>query len=227
MRITPKVNTMSVQQMMTESVCLIFAFIMGILSYSRMNIFFRTLFYQLTLWLLFYLSTYVLITYQKQHGINPNDLLLINLSVFLEGTLLIVSGYLRLSAGWYRYATIAVYILYASVFLFEALTKGLWTFENYSFILLCIIITILFSKILFDNSGKIFSNPFFWSCLGLVLYFACLVPYMSMVNYLNINYPDLSEFLFHVITDVLANVRYLFLAICFWIIYRTNSILNP
>lgn len=62
-----------------------------------------------------------------------------------------------------------------------------------------------------------------WMCTGLIIYFACNLPYFCFMNYLNENYLSVSEILFRIITDVLANARYYCLAIGFWLLLKNKS----
>ncbi|MNY27787.1 hypothetical protein D3C86_1617180 [compost metagenome] len=56
----------------------------------------------------------------------------------------------------------------------------------------------------------------------MLIYFGCSVPLMALLNVIHENDPEASNFLFISISDVAANLRYLFLAGAFLTVSRTN-----
>ena len=81
----------------------------------------------------------------------------------------------------------------------------------------------LFLLVLYVQFTKGDSNwtrsPIVWISLGIILYFGGAVPYLSLMHYLQSN-PKINLLLFRIIIDVLANIRYLLLALGFWFVRR-------
>ena len=121
-----------------------------------------------------------------------------------------------------------MYIFYLLTFMAQLYFNGFQTFANYAFAAAGLILSIIYGSILFlefRTKQKWQSSPVIWMSAGLVLFFACNIPYFSLFNYLNKYYLPESRFLFNFITDVLANIRYLLLAVSFYLL-RRNFLLS-
>lgn len=214
-------------QLINESLCLILALGAGIYTYSYMNKFTRALFFQLVIWILFLITAYILTTYQYKHGYSMNNHWLYNIAMPIELLLLTMAIRYFFNNKLINYLSIILYCIFLGVFFFQLKISGLFVYFNYALAVSGLAVTILYTFILYK---KFKSDPLSWkkspeviASIGLIIYFACNVPYFSLFNYLNNHYPDLSLKLFHMITDVLANVRYGCLAIAFWLV-RKNSL---
>jgi hypothetical protein len=119
---------------------------------------------------------------------------------------------------------IGAFSLFLIVFGIQVGNQGFEIYLNYADVAACIAITLVFSIVLytFGQQTRIsfWVSPEKWACLGILLYFACSVPYVSMMHYLEMKSPEVNTFLYYLISGVLANVRYLLLALAYWMIYR-------
>ncbi|MCW3103305.1 MAG: hypothetical protein JWO09_1745 [Bacteroidetes bacterium] len=216
-----------------EALSLSIALSAGIYAFRYMNRFTRILFYQLITWICFYLGSYALTTYQENSNIEPNDHWLLNIHLLLEALWLTVAAYNYSNAKTRKSLALILYGVFLIVFTIQVSVSGFSCFANLGMAAAGLMITILYLFILYDafrsKAGLWYTSPEIWACIGLVIYFACNVPYFSLFTYLNDHYPILSGRLFSVITDVLANIRYFFLAIAFFIAARTKAVstVNP
>ena len=211
-------------QFIYESFSLFIALSAGIYAYRYMSSFARTLFFQLLVWIFFYLVSYLITLYQIQSQLVQNNQWIFNIYIILETLLLSIASYRYLQDAGSKYLAFTLYGLFLLVMLAQLSMAGYSGFANYGVAIAGILVTILYTLILYrqftvDTSSKI-RTPEIWAGIGLVIYFACDVPYFSLFSYLNTYHLKLSSFLFHVITDVLANIRYLLLAVTFWLIGR-------
>jgi hypothetical protein len=215
-------------QVLNESLSLLLVFIVGAFAFHYMDLFGRILFYQLAIWIEFYLLSYIVTSYQLQQGTEQNNLWVMNASVFIEIIFLARAGYELMKTPKKKYLLVCAICLFVIMFAIEIGYKGVDVFANYSYIFGSLLLVITFSFALYIQMGKGSpvpkTSPEMWMCLGILLYFTCGIPYLSLVNYLNANHPGVSTFLFHLINDGLANIRYLLLAVGFWLI-RRNAVL--
>lgn len=215
-------NTLNfILQLINESLSLWLALVLGILAFRRMSRFCRILFFQLAVWIVFYSILYMVTMYQKINGIKPNNLPVLNLSILVEATLLLAAGYTQLNNRLGKSLLITAFIIFLGVFAAQLRNNGVWVFTNYAYIIVCFIVVALYSFVLFkfwvSCPSEWFKAAEIWICLGILIFYTCIAPYMTLVNYLNSEYLEVSKFLSRLITDVLANVRYLFLALGFWL----------
>jgi hypothetical protein len=221
-------------QIIKESLPIIIAFLIGIIAFKKMNAFYRLLFAQLTAWILIYILSYLITENQKSRGIPQNNQWIFNINILIETTLLMSAAYYYFHHTSMKYLMMAFYFIFVCVFTGLIMHDGYLRYSHFGQLMGSLIIVIAFTLILrdffFKDKKALFLKPEFWACGGLLLYFTCNIPYISLFNYLNENYPQESEFLLHFITDVLANFRYYFLAISFWLIQRnsfTPQVQNP
>jgi hypothetical protein len=209
-------------QIINETASLLFALILGLRAYTYFSKFYYIVFYQLVTWILFYLLSYAVTYYQSTHGLKQNNLWVINLGFFVEITLLILSIRVYFDNKVLNFLLGISWGVFFTSFLIETSHQSIHVFANKTYIIGGFLIISLFSYMLYKIFSSENSNPFYnsklWVCAGLVLFYACNIPYLSVINYLNINYPNLSSLLFKFITDILANLRYLFLGVSFWLL---------
>lgn len=209
-------------QLTRESLTVLLAICIGLLSFRRMNNFSTSLFFQLVGWLFTYVLSYTVTIYQERHQLPKNNHWVFNLNIFVETSLLALAAYHYFESMNYKKIIVITYMIYSMVFIYLLSSKGIYTFSIPAYITESIIIITFYSIILL-NSFRNFTpqdrRPEIWMSTGILLYFACNLPYFSLYNFLTQNYPDLTAALF-LITEILANLRYLFLAIGFWIIWK-------
>lgn len=211
----------------TEISCLSLAVFFGVLAFSRMNRFFRVLFLQVVIWSLFYSGSYIITRWQQANHLPIDNQWLMNLHLILETGLLLAAAWLVLPEMLRSALTFGAFSLFLLVFGIQAMNLGIGTYLNYADVAECLVITLVFSVVLY-HSGQQTRIPFWyspekWACLGILIYFACSVPYVSMMNYLEHTNPKVNTFLYYLISGVLANIRYLLLALACWMIYRNAN----
>ena len=200
------------------------AIIAGILAFNYFNGFWKLLFIQVLLYVLT-----IKIVYEITPGLQTNSN-----HWFYNGYLIIEVGLLCIAPLFYfkdkaaKRSIILSYIFYLLTFVAQLYFGGLERFANYAFAAAGLVLSVIYGSILFleFRSGiKWQSSPLIWMSAGLILFFACNIPYFSLFNYLNKYYLTESRFLFNFITDVLANIRYLLLAFSFFLL-RRNYLLS-
>jgi hypothetical protein len=204
-----------------ESLVLIVAFSMGLYAFRYMNLIYRIFFFQLLTYILIYILSFMVQLFPKMHNQNQ---WVYNLAMPLE------TGFLSWAA--YEYfksskARILIWIgltLFLIAFFTEIFFKGISVLSNHGFIVESGLALVLYLFVLNSQfTGKNHNwkrSPDIWISLGLVLYFAGVVPYFSLIHYLQISHPRINLFLFNFIIIGLSNVRYLFLAVGFWFVRR-------
>ena len=216
-------------QLVNESLSLTLALGAGMYAYSYMNTFIRTLFLQLVIWIFFFVFSHILTAFQDSTNMNNQWVFYIHIP--LELLVLNIAACYFLKDKLFRYLSISLYSIFMVILLFQLSHLKPREFINYAVVASGINVTVLYTFILYK---KFKSDPASWkrspeviASIGLIIYFACNVPYFSLFNYLNAHYPALSFKLFHMITDVLANVRYLCLAVAFWLVRKNSLAVNP
>lgn len=209
---------------LNETLCFVIAFVIGLSIYKTMTPFYKALFWQLLCWIVIYLISHIVTKYQKWQDLPRNNQWVFNLSIFIETSLLALAAYLYFKDKLKQRMIILLYALFMGIYLASVYIKGFNAFLKYAFISECFIILILYTRILYSHfyiNIKV-SSPEFWISTGILVFFAGNLPYFLLFDYLNSNHPKLSLLFFNIITDVLANVRYLLLAVGFWILRRSN-----
>ena len=208
----------------TETSCLSLAVFFGVLAFRRMDRFFRVLFLQLVIWSLFYLCSHGITIWQQENHLPIDNQWLLNVHLIIETGLLLMAAWFVLPEMLRSPLTFGAFSLFLLVFGIQAMNLGIGTYLNYADVAACIVITLVFSVVLYhfgqQTNAPFWSSPEKWACLGILLYFACSVPYVSMMNYLERTNPQVNTFLYYLISGVLANIRYLLLALACWMIYR-------
>jgi hypothetical protein len=209
-------------QIINHTLSLLIAGYIGVRSFKRMDSFKKILFIQLIVWIAFYVISHLITSSQIYRGIPEDNQWVYNISTFLEISILMAAA-----GTFYKDITLKRLVAIAYV-LFVLLTFVMWwkfgfkEFNINAYVPGSLIVCVLYSVILHDcfftnkNSPRLW-NPDIWICIGLLVYFACNLPYFSLFHYLNKHHLGLSKILFNLITQVLANIRYLLLGLGFWL----------
>lgn len=205
------------------------AFAVGCLSFLQLNRFQRLLFAQVAIAVPFYFLSHFVVFYQRSHGLPLNNLWLHNLYIPIECLLLCLAAYTRLSKSWEKLLLLLFFLIFCVVCLFDYLRTDHTTWFEWSFYTESLFVVISFSYLLYQTihqfPGEWKFKADFWIILGLLIYFAADSPYILMFNYLNAQAKELNDLLFNVINNFLANLRYLLLALGFWLAIREKE--NP
>jgi hypothetical protein len=213
--------------LLTEISCISLALFFGMLVFRKLDRFFRILLLQVAVWSFFYTGSHAITLYQQAHHLPIDNQWLMNIHLILETGILLTAAWFVLPEMLRTVLSIGAFFLFLIVFGVQAGNQGFGTYLNYADVTACIGITLVFSVVLY-TFGQRTGIPFWvspekWACLGILLYFACSVPYVSMMHYLEIKNPAVNTFLYYLISGVLANTRYLLLALAFGMIYRNTK----
>lgn len=210
-----------------EVFCLSCALCSGMLAFRYMNRFFRVLLLQVAVWSVFYAIAHLVTRCQQLQQVPIDNQWLINIHLILETGLLLAAARFALPGTTGKILTGGAFGIFLVVFGLQSFRQGFGIYLNYADVSACLILTTVFSLVLFtfgQGTTKGFKNiPEKWACLGILIYFACSVPYVSMMHYLEVENPKVNSFLYHLISDLLANLRYLLLAFSFLLIYRSAT----
>lgn len=208
----------------TETSCISLAIFFGILAFQKLDRFFRVLWLQAAIWSVFYAFSHVITGYQSAHGLPIDNQWLMNIHLIIETGLLLTAAWFILPKMLRTVLTIGAFSFFLLVFGIQAGEQGMGVYLNYADVAACIATTLVFSMVLYTfgqrTDAPFWASPEKWACLGILLYFACSVPYVSMMRYLEAENPEVNTFLYYLISGFLANTRYLLLALACWMIYK-------
>ncbi|MNU74585.1 hypothetical protein D3C71_640910 [compost metagenome] len=211
----------------TEILCLSLAVLTGILAFRRMNWFFRILFLQVVVWSLFYTGSHVITQHQQSMNQPIDNRWLMNIHLLIETGLLLTAAWFVLPKALRTFMTTGAFLFFLTVFIIQVWKQGFDGYLNYADVAACIVITLVFSVLLYtfgqQTREPLWRSPEKWACLGILMYFACSVPYVSMMNYLQTESPAVNTFLYYLISGAVANIRYVLLALAFWLLYRQTN----
>lgn len=210
-----------------EILCLSLAILTGILAFRHMNNFFRILFLQVVIWSLFYAGSHAITLYQQAINQPIDNQWLLNIHLILETGLLLTAAWFVLSKVLRNFIIMGGFLFFLTVLGIQGWKQGFDVYLNLADVAACIAITLVFSMVLYtfgqQGSKHLWKSPEKWACLGILMYFACSVPYVSMMGYLQTENPEVNTFLYYLISGALANIRYLLLALAFWMLYRQTN----
>ncbi|MFL5763610.1 MAG: hypothetical protein ACJ77K_06680 [Bacteroidia bacterium] len=211
-----------------ECLTLVIVLSAGIYSGRYMTSFYKIFFTQVVVWICFYIASYIVTGIQESNHETVNDQWLINIHVPLETFFLMLAAYLYFPTTLTKTLIMMLFSCFMIFYFFRVHVMGINNFDGYVIVAQSISITTIYMQIMYrhfsttgENGNK---SPVIWVCSGLLIYFACCVPYFSLFNYLNDNYPKLSTLLYYIITGPLATIRYLCLARAFWLLRKDTRI---
>jgi len=214
-------------EIIIESFGLVVATFVGIFYYRLVNGFYRLLFIQLISWLFLYVLSYMVTEYQRSKGMSQNNQWVFNLQILFETTLLLFAANLFFQNKFAKRMLMFTWVLFLLFYASRIVAGNFFEFDVASYSVESILIIVVYTLILFTSFYEVFTievrKPEVWASTGLILYFGCNLPYFSLFNFLNNNYPEMSETLHKHVTDVFSNVRYLMLAIGFILVSKTSS----
>lgn len=217
-------------QIINEIISVLISFVLGVFVFRYMSPFFRLIFFQLSVWMVFYFFSYLITGYQKANGLEMNNQWFMNIHIYIESTLLHCAAFFAFTSKTIKRLSLLSFTLFTAIYVTQIYFNGFSLFLNYADVAEGICITFLYMLLLYNFFMH--RNEHWWMvpeiilCIGILLYFACSVPYIAMLHYLQTHYPEENNILFRFINDVLANVRYLFVGISFWLLRRNNILLK-
>jgi hypothetical protein len=179
----------------------------GLAVYRKIDLPYKIIFWQVVLYLGF-----------DTLGIafSPDNVAVYNFFMPIETALLTASAWLMLRTQYKHWLFTAGYALFIAVYIF---TFEAGRFSVKASITEGLILSVFYLLVLFSVLQKRISHQVAVShtlvSLGMVLYFACSVPFLSTLYYIRDNHPLLGKDLFRYIIILLALLRYLLIAIGF------------
>ncbi len=199
----------------------------GFIYLKRLSLFYRIHFYQVLLSLLNYWGARFITSHQLGASITLNTAQLFNVYIIVEFFLLIIAA-----SVFFGKKKIDRILVWASIlFLIALITQvgilGITEFANYGFMIGSLILVLVYVIIIYRSierhDNKLTMSPSIWLAVGIVIFFACNTPYMVFFRYLNEHHLELSQLLFTFITETLEIIRYLLLALSFWLYGRQQT----
>jgi hypothetical protein len=186
-----------------------------------MRRFHRLMFWQVVTWLGFFTAAYMLDLWQINHGVERNNHWVFNIHLFIETGFLMMAARVYAGKGVPKTLLGVYFGLFVLSYLASLLMNGISGYAYYADATACFVLCAIYALILFQlfhQGGSWWKTPEIYMCSGIFIYYACSIPYITAFGYLQQSYPDLSRILFHLVNDVLANLRYGLLALGFWLI---------
>jgi hypothetical protein len=179
-----------------------------------MNLFYRLLFAHITLYLLVQCVVFF---------IQYNNNWLFNIFLPIETALLLVSADYYFNLKFARRILVSIFSFFLLIYSFDVfLWLGINTFAFHAAIVEGIAVAGVYLYIFYlqFQTKATYNWPLLLVCLGHVLYFISSIPYLSVLFYFQASHPILNRELFIYIILLLAQVRYLLLAIAFFLMRR-------
>lgn len=215
-------------QLAKEALFLFVAFALGAAKYEKLTPFFRLLFVQAILAVICYLSARYVLNVQRlvlPPAYRSNQFVF-NIYIFLEALILIWAGLKQLNVERWKLA-IWPFAIFLICYFIQISSGSFLVFYNYAAAIEGVILFVIYMRIaakgiMGKTPGKSIQAEVYAS-LGIILFFSVYVPYIGMIHYLYENHPISNLILYAYIIEFLNVLRYLFLAIGFWLAGRTTS----
>lgn len=206
------------------------AALLGICTYRHLPVFLRVLFWQLVFYIAIHILAGAVISYQRSQGLPANNHFVYNIGMLAECCFLFAAACVYFSSFRAVSATIIGFLVFLAVYVVESRKKGFVTFANYAYATECICVVIVYTAILFDqfqlHHVHWHRSPVVLSTLGILVYFICNVPYLTLIEYFQQKNPLLNAMLFEMVR-VFSHIRYILLALAFWRVRHNIQLLRP
>lgn len=205
------------------------SFCIGVYVYRYMNSMQRIIFFQTLSYIVIYTLSFIVTMTQSYYKIPLNNQWVYNLSIPIETFFLTWAASIYFTRQRQKNLIWIGFAIFFSIYLIEIIIKGINVLSNHGYTAGSILILIIYLFILYSCFIEEYSNwkysPDVWICLGIILYFGGSIPYFSLLSYLEKNALKTGLFLYQFIVEGLANLRYIMLAVGFWLI-RRNALLK-
>lgn len=198
-----------------------FAFLVGLICFNYLPTAYKLIAIQLIAAFIFEFSGYIL----RKYGIG--NVWLFNIYIFLEAILLIKASrnFYLFNNKLFLFLAIPIFFWFYSVF-----KNGFNYFTSIAYVSFSIAILIVYLNLLFKSvltyRGDLVKLPTLWLAIGVILFFGCNIPYLSMLNYLCNNFNQEVNNTLHLILKTFCNLRYILMAISLIMASRQNQILS-
>ncbi|HTN16890.1 MAG TPA: hypothetical protein VL092_04355 [Chitinophagaceae bacterium] len=146
----------------------------------------------------------------------------------VEFTLLFAATSLHFRKSLYP-RMIATLILYWVSWGFEIWYYGISTFAVHTYVIGAIILMVCYFFVLYKSAwsrNSLFNQSLFWFSIGVLLFFGCSIPYLSMYDYIVEHSSRYQLELLTGLMKLLAQFRYLCTAIAFIVVFREVRRIN-
>lgn len=202
---------------MKESGFMFLALITGAFAFRFFNKFYKLIFFQVVLSIVFYIGAYVILMYQASNH------WMYNVYIFAEVMILLYAAQLYLSGSTRKRIVLIGIISFLSIYVIEGVTDGFSDILNITLVAAGLIVVVVYGMVMYsalhqtDFDWKM--SPELWLCIGTLVYFACNVPFIGLIHQLLRYDAKLVDSLFY-ITEVLAAIRYLMVSVAFIIVWK-------
>jgi hypothetical protein len=215
-------------ELITEIGAVLVAILFGLLAFKNLNRFESLLFFTCLLWVIFYCVAY-LVAYLQPPELRNNHWVH-NVYMLMETSTLIYAIRGLYQRKILKRLAMAGFLIFIFVYFWQLVFSGIGHYAYRadiasSIVMSVLCITVLFEKIV-ETNGFVLS-PDFWILLGLLVYFGCSVPFVSLFSFISKQPQHVSSSIYHLINDNLSNIRYSFLCFAFLMIYNKKRAKVP
>ncbi len=211
-------------QIIYESFVLLVAFGMGLYTLRYMGIIYRIFFVQLLFYILIYILGEVVVIIERANKMPLTNQWVYNIDMPVETGMLTWAGYEYFNRSKAKLLLGIGYAIFLVIFISEIIIKGIGVLSNHASVAQSLLLVITYLLVLYSEftkqNMKWKRSPEVWISFGLVLYFAGVVPYFSLIHYLQEHNSKINLLLFNITIIVLSNIRYLLLAVGFWFVRK-------
>lgn len=145
-----------------------------------------------------------------------------NVYMIADCGLLMLAGFFLLKK-YNHYFFIAGFTVFLLIWTWSALSHGLAYFAQLAFVVYSLMLVIIYIMVLYNEAlifkHSLYKFPALYLCSGIILFYACIIPYFSTFK-LQANLTSAQQqFLHLLVLDVLDQLRYIFTAIGFFLFY--------
>ena len=212
------------QILFTELPGMVLALCAGVYSFRYMNLLYRIFFFQLLACVLISILAMTVLVILRTNNMPLNNQWIYNLYMPIETGFLAWAGYEYFKENKEKKFIFIGYAIFLLVFISELVMKGIRVFSNHGYIaesifvfMICLFMQYL---IIFKENYYWYRSPEFWIITGMYLYFGTVIPYISLLHYLQEHYSKINSMLFQYIIVICSQLRYLSLAAGLWLIRR-------
>lgn len=206
---------LSITRILLDLLPMALAIVTGLLAYKKLPSFYRILFYQV---LIFTVIDLLAAT------IRGNNAWVFNISMNIEIGLIFLASSIYFNTIKSRLIISLLFLIFALCFIIDVQILGSINFAEHAYIIGGILITGAYLTILsfhfFEQKDKYNTPALVLACAGVVLYFAGIEPYVSIMLHSNELDPESSTKLFKMIIVTLGHLRYFLLALSFLVLGR-------
>ncbi len=213
---------MEYERVLRESAGVLACLAIGAVNIKAMDKPWKILFILAVVYFVTFVLSYLITTFQAIMLLPLNNHQLYNLYMPVDTFLMCLPVRYFVAKTCTRNIISLLCLCFGVVYACQVERIGLSGFANYACVAsnICILMTYGFFLYEVLHTFPMRQRPSkIWLCVGALLCSGCMVPYMSLIHYLNRLDRDMSALLF-LIVDIFGNIRYVCLAVAFWMLGR-------